>query len=149
MPNRKRLYLAAPLFNAPEKAFNVELKKLLSEKFNVFLPQEDGHLLVNLLRKGHDLQGAIQRVFQADVTAVKRSDYVFAVLDGRTIDEGVAFELGLAFALNIPCVGFQTDVRRLWPAGNNPMIEEACSEIFNNLEDVKRWLKKIKLIIPG
>ncbi len=149
MPNRKRLYLAAPLFNASEKAFNLELKQLFSEKFNVFLPQEDGHLLVNLLLKGHDLEEAVRKVFQADVSAVKRSEVVFAVLDGRTIDEGVAFELGLAYALNIPCYGFQTDVRRLWPAGNNPMIEEACQEIFTNLDEVKRWLKKVKLNPPN
>lgn len=144
MPNRPRLYLAAPLFNSPEKEFNVELKQLLSEKFNVFLPQEDGHLLVNLLQKGHDLPEAIRKIFLVDVNAVKKSDYIFAVLDGRTIDEGVAFELGLAYALNIPCVGLQTDVRRLWPAGNNPMIEEACSEMFSNLDEVKVWLKNIK-----
>jgi nucleoside 2-deoxyribosyltransferase len=49
-----RLYLAAPLFSQAEKAFNHDLKKELSAHFEVFLPQEDGGLLLDW---AHDYQG--------------------------------------------------------------------------------------------
>lgn len=45
MEIKKRVYLAAPLFNEAELTYNRELKKALSPYFDVFLPQEDGLLL--------------------------------------------------------------------------------------------------------
>ena len=47
-----------------------------------------------------------QKVFEMDIAAIYSADLVIAVLDGSHIDEGVAFEVGFAFASGKPCIGF-------------------------------------------
>lgn len=134
-----RMYLASPLFSEAELTFNKKLKSDLSEFFTVYLPQEDGFLLVDALRRGEDASEAAHKIFVADTTAINESDVVLAVLDGRTIDEGVAFELGYAYAIGKLCVGLQTDPRRLLPTGNNPMLQQALQQIFRDAGGLMEW----------
>lgn len=137
--NKPKLYLAAPLFSAAELQFNAELKVRFSRWFEVFLPQEDGGLIVEMVRKGMPREAAIRNVFAVDCKAIEASEVLLIVCDGRTIDEGACFELGYAFALGKLCIGLQTDVRRLLPTGNNPMLEAACFHIFESVEAVENW----------
>src|SRR3979490_2609593 len=85
-PTPIRVYLAAPLFNDLERSFNLRLSDLIAPMAEVFLPQRDGKLMRDRGRDGVPLPVARQRVFEADVNALKRCDCVVAVLDGRTID---------------------------------------------------------------
>jgi nucleoside 2-deoxyribosyltransferase len=137
--SRPKLYLAAPLFSAAELAFNKELKTALSPFFAVYLPQEDGLLLADAIRRGEDATVAARRVFTGDTEAIVSSEVILAVLDGRTVDEGVAFELGYAYAVGRPCYGLQTDPRRLLPIGNNPMIQQALTGVFADLNELLAW----------
>ena len=140
---KEKLYLAAPLFSELEKEFNVRVKNILSEKFEVFLPQEDGGLLVNMVKDGTNNQVARQKIFKWDIDAMKKSDVIFAILDGRTIDEGTVFELGYAFALGKKCYALQTDPRRLLPEGNNVMIDGSLEHTFHSLDELIKWLKEV------
>lgn len=134
-----RVYLAAPLFNDIERSFNDRLTALLESFAEVFLPQRDGKLMRDLVSQGMGVEAARQLVFEADVSALKRCNHVVAVLDGRTIDEGVAFEIGYARALGKVCIGLKTDDRAMLPSGDNPMILAGCHELFGNtLELVDR-----------
>lgn len=135
------IYIAAPLFSDAEKAFNLSLAQYLGEHFDVFLPQRDGQLMTELISQGVSPQSARDQIFEADFAAVKECTTLVAILDGRTIDEGVAFELGVAYSLNKFCVGLQTDVRRLLGNSNNPMIDSALFKTFNNKEDLFHCLK--------
>ena len=137
------LYLAGPLFSEAEREFNAQLKADLESFFEVYLPQDDGDLLVELIEDGMDRTAAIDHIFRQDIEAIRDSDILLIILDGRAIDEGASFELGLAYAENKICVGLQTDPRRLLPSGNNPMIEAACDEIFHSTVEVVAWAKKI------
>ncbi|WP_162262531.1 nucleoside 2-deoxyribosyltransferase [Bosea sp. Root483D1] len=128
-----RIYLAAPLFNDIERAFNARLAELLTPAVEVFLPQRDGRLMRDLVREGTPLSAARQLVFEADTYAIRRCHCVVAVLDGRTVDEGVAFEIGFARALDKLCLGLKTDDRTLLASGDNPMIVAGCHEIFGNI----------------
>jgi nucleoside 2-deoxyribosyltransferase len=74
--------------------------------------------------------------------AIRRADYLVAVLDGRAIDEGVAFEIGVAFSHTKRCVGLQTDSRRLASWGNNPMITGALAIVFQRVEDLLSWVAR-------
>ena len=136
-----RVYLAAPLFNDLERGFNARLSELISPMAEVFLPQRDGKLMRDLVRDGMPLSTARQLVFEADVNALRRCDCVVAVLDGRTIDEGVAFEIGYARALNKLCLGLKTDDRALLASGDNPMILAGCHEILGNVLDLMGCLR--------
>ncbi|CAG35463.1 conserved hypothetical protein [Desulfotalea psychrophila LSv54] len=139
---RPKLYLAAPLFNEAEKESNRNIRDSLIDCCDVFLPQEDGLLLDELVSLGTPLKVAEKSIYEADISAMKNADILLAVLDGACIDDGVAFELGYAKAINKVCLGFQTDVRRQAPTGNNPMIECSCEEIFSDLGSLKKWLQQ-------
>lgn len=136
-----RIYLAAPLFNDIERSFNERLTSLLEPMAHVFLPQRDGKLMRDLVDGGMPLEAARQLVFEADINAIRRCDCIVAVLDGRTIDEGVAFEIGYGRALNKLCLGLKTDDRTLLPSGDNPMIVAGCKKIFANTIELVAWLR--------
>lgn len=138
---KKKIYLAGPLFSQAELQFNQGLKELLSRFFDVYLPQEDGQLLVNLLKDGVPLGAAKKSIFSHDMAALENSDILLILLDGRTVDEGAVFELGVAFSMGKKCVGFQTDPRRLLPSGNNPMIDCALGRLIHSHEDLIGWAK--------
>src|SRR5688572_14858580 len=77
-----KLYIAAPLFSEAERRFNVELKQQLSGTFRVFLPQDDGGLLTELLKTGLNSSEARKAVFEADIGALRSCDVLLIVLDG-------------------------------------------------------------------
>jgi nucleoside 2-deoxyribosyltransferase len=139
---RPKLYFAAPLFSEAELSFNSRIAKLLSPFFSVYLPQEDGCLMVELVRSGVSVKEAEATVFQLDMIALRQCNVFLIVLDGRVIDEGAAFELGVAHAFGKTCVGLQTDPRRLLGTGNNPMISSALSSVFSTSETLLEWANR-------
>lgn len=135
------LYLAAPLFNERERAFNSYLAERLSPHVEVFLPQRDGLLLADLLADGVPLEIAETLIFERDRQALSECRLLVAALDGAHIDEGVAFEIGFAHARGALCLGFQSDIRRALPSGNNPMIGQALSCIFDDVEALVAYVE--------
>lgn len=136
----KKLYIAAPLFSVSELELNSKLKKLLSDYFQIFLPQDDAGKIVDLVKDDQpDKVGA--EIFGADIRAMNDADIILAVLDGRTVDEGACFELGYMFASGKECYGFQTDIRRPYLTGNNPMVQYSCKKIFHSFEELEDWAK--------
>jgi nucleoside 2-deoxyribosyltransferase len=134
------VYFAAPLFNRRERQFNESLVQQLECYVDVFLPQRDGTLLVDMLAAGVPQCVAERRVFEQDCKAMTHANLLIAVLDGGHIDEGVAFEIGFAHALHKPCIGLQTDVRRALLSGNNPMIAQGLNEILSDPEALVSWI---------
>ena len=136
-----RIYLAAPLFNDIERGFNSRMAEQLELFSTVFLPQRDGLLMRDLVRDGMPLASARRLVYEADINALRQCDCVVAVLDGRTVDEGVAFEIGFARALGKSCVGLKTDDRALLSSGDNPMILAGCDIVLGSMREVVTYLK--------
>src|SRR5262249_8025374 len=134
------LYLAAPLFSRQEQIWNVTLRNQLAEVCDVYLPQEDGALLMNLIGDGMPVQKAKDIIFAGDLAAIDRCNVLLLVMDGRVIDEGASFELGYAYSRGKMCIGLKTDVRRLLTVGDNPMIEGALRVIFSSVEEVLGWI---------
>lgn len=135
------IYLAAPLFNPMERAFNEDMARSLEPIVDVFLPQRDGALLTKLVAGGQSVDAARRRIFDGDTAAIESCHAVVAVLDGRTIDEGVAFEVGYAHALGKVCIAYKSDDRIMLPTGDNPMIAMACQyncSSFDALTEVMR-----------
>lgn len=146
---QKKLYLAAPLFSESERQYNCYLRELLQSYFDVYLPQEDGKLLVNLVRDGMNVDDAENLIFSNDINAIAESDTLLILLDGRTVDEGAAFELGYAYSLGKQCIGLQTGPRRLLPTGNNPMLKCALTHIFESTASLVEWCKKAAIQAPS
>jgi len=144
-----KIYIAAPLFSESELIFNKRISDLLSSYLDVYLPQQDGDLLVDLVNRGMNEICARKKIFSQDVEAIDRSDFVLAVFDGRSIDEGACFELGYAFAKGKACFGFQTDPRRLLNGGNNPMIDEAVIRTFYSTSELTEWARGTNVVNIG
>lgn len=149
---KPQIYLAGPLFSDAEQTFNLQIAHGLEEYVDVYLPQRDGGLMSEMVRDGIPPEVAAPKVFQRDMDAINQCDYFIAILDGRAIDEGVAFELGVAYSLEKRCLGLQTDSRRLASWGNNPMITGALELVLENVDDLFSWMRnevsKISLIRP-
>jgi nucleoside 2-deoxyribosyltransferase len=96
-----KLYLAAPLFTAAERAFNAALaQRLRARGYAVWLPQEN--------EPRHDGADAI---FDKDVEGVDWCDAVIGNMDGPDPDSGTAWECGYAFATAKLIVVFRSDMR--------------------------------------
>ncbi len=146
-----KIYFAAPLFNAAEQRFNARLTWQLEElNHRVFLPQRDGFEMAGVdPDDGNAVAAMRRRVFDLDTSEIMAADLVLAVLDGRVPDEGVAFEIGLAWALRFTrdaggprIVGLRTDARS-WLPGDpvNPMLGEALDHLFDDEAALLNWLR--------
>jgi nucleoside 2-deoxyribosyltransferase len=105
-----RIYLAGSIFTPYERAFLDDCAaRLRAEGFDVFVPHEQKHLV------GVDVTA--QAVFAADADGVEAADAVLAVLDGPSVDDGTACEIGLFHGLKQRdperkgVVGLLTDLR--------------------------------------
>ncbi|ELA7883032.1 nucleoside 2-deoxyribosyltransferase [Vibrio parahaemolyticus] len=141
---RKKLYLASPLFCESELKYNTYLSGMLSDYFDVFLPQEDNGLAFNKIETGYAVETVLRDIFEGDIKAIERCDVLLIVLDGRSIDEGACFELGYAYSKGKLCVGLKTDTRQLMRYGNNPMITQALSSIFTSVDELENWASEFK-----
>jgi nucleoside 2-deoxyribosyltransferase len=139
--NRPSIYLAGPLFSANERQWNASLRNTLAEFCDVYLPQEDGALLVELVAGGVSANEAKNTIFARDIQAIERCDILLLVMDGRVIDEGACFELGYAYCLGKVCIGLKTDVRSLLPIGDNPMVECALRGTFGDIREISEWIR--------
>jgi nucleoside 2-deoxyribosyltransferase len=139
---RKMVYLASPLFSETERSTNEAICRVVEKWCDVFLPQRDGYLVADLISNGMTPQTAYAVVFRNDMQAIERSDVVIINLDGRSVDEGAAFELGFAHARAKLCVGYRTDVRVLLEWGLNPMIVAPLANTFRTLDELEMWIAK-------
>jgi nucleoside 2-deoxyribosyltransferase len=139
---RLRIYLAAPLFSDAERAYNEGFCADLERVADVFLPQRDGLLFHDLVESGVAIQDARRMIFDVDLGAIRQCDIVLAVLDGRAVDEGVAFEMGVAHSLAKHCIGLKTDHRSLLPSGDNPMIVMACDAYCVSKNEVLKAIER-------
>jgi len=120
-----KIYFGAPLFTDMERDFNTKVVNMIREglgdKVLVKLPQENEAI--------NDKSGYADSIMiaTADTQDLLDSDYMIAVLDGVTIDAGLASEIGVAYQAGIPIIGLYTDVRQ-GTHGNKEKIE-ALDEI--------------------
>src|SRR6201987_6208154 len=86
-----RIYLAGSIFTPYERAFLADCaERLRATGFDVFVPHEQG--LVGL-------DATPEAVFAVDAGGVESADAVLAVLDGPSVDDGPAGEIGLFHGL--------------------------------------------------
>lgn len=137
----KHLYFAAPLFSDAELQFNRQVVSRMEISVPVFLPQRDGGLIVDLMRNGIDHDTAYQQVASIDLKAIRDCIAVVAVLDGQSIDEGVAFEIGYAHAIGKRCIALITDPRRGALGFCNPMVQSALARVFRTEEDLLQEIR--------
>ncbi|HJG22168.1 nucleoside 2-deoxyribosyltransferase [Enterococcus durans] len=121
------IYFAAPLFAKSDLLYNAMLVKKIravSEDLIVYLPQEN-----EAINDKTDYADS-KMIALADTEKVLESDLMIALLDGLTIDAGVASEIGVAYAKGIPVIGLYTDSRQ--QGGSHPKKLEALQQVAEN-----------------
>ena len=129
-----KVYFASPLFSKAERDFSLFLVHILEEYgYEVFLPCRDGFLATQL--EGKTEQEKTNMIFNKDYEEVLKADIFFGLLDGRVPDEGLAVELGIAYAHHKRCYGFKTDARSVeLDLDMNPMISGCLDKLFYDLD---------------
>ena len=119
----KKAYYASPLFSDMERMYNEQVVAQVRKRFpdlDLFVPQEQPF-------NDKDAYADSMIIAAGDTKGVVASDVLIAVLDGQTIDVGVASEIGVAYQAGIPVVGLYTDVRQ--KGADNAKKIAALSEI--------------------
>lgn len=105
----KQIYFASPLFSDMERVYNESLVKKIRTMYpelNVYLPQEQGEI------NDKESYADAKMIAKYDTDALLNSQLVLAILDGVSIDVGVASEIGVAYQAGIPVLGLFTDSRQ-------------------------------------
>jgi len=151
-----KLYLASPLFSQHERQWNRTLAAALTGAlpgWEVVLPQD--------LRVGgsYNDRARFEELFTRTIGDLGSSDLLVAVVDGPDCDSGVAFEVGLAYAKDIPVVAVRTDFRQSQEKGVNLLLSRAAEEYlsFMSFEEdtaelaraIARKVKKVAARITG
>lgn len=133
------VYLAAPFFSAGEKIQNELLIDALEHNaIKVFYPLRDGIIAKSEIEQGRSVDDVMKGVWACDTDAIRDAKVILAVLDGRTIDEGVCVEVGYASALLKKIIGYHSDDRSFFRWGMNPMVEAPITEFASNVDGVVR-----------
>ena len=125
-----KIYFAGPLFTPYERSFIDECAAALrADGFEVFVPHE------HELSTGLDVTAAW--IFAKDRPGVVRADAMVAILDGPSVDDGTACEIGMFHALmqsdpsKKGIVGLLTDIRgtRGESTGVNLFVQGAIEDV--------------------
>jgi hypothetical protein len=140
-----KLYVAAPLFTPYERSFIDDCAALLrADGFEVFVPHE------HELAEGVEVTAAW--VFAKDRPGIERADALLAILDGASVDDGTACEIGMFHALmqsdpsKKGIVGLLTDIRgiRGESTGVNLFVRGAIEDvgrIVTSIEEARDVLR--------
>ena len=134
-----RIYIAAPLFNEGERAFNEKIDAILREcGHETFLPQREGGCVADL---PDEIEGMPKRkyLFLLDCENMDRCDAVLFLFDGRVPDEGACFELGYCYAKGKRCIAYKTDARSFIDGFDNVMLHGAPETVLRNEQELRTF----------
>ena len=130
----KKIYIAGPLFNAHERSY-LELiaAELEGRGYKCFLPHRDQSGIDDSELEGTNLsQGTKDKIFNADLTALKAADLTVALITGQDIDSGTAAEIGFTYAKDRPIIAITAYERRF----RNLFVDGMISKTVNDVDDL-------------
>ena len=146
-----RIYLAAPFFDDMPGTIDGQQDRIDSVKAYLELNATTGYVYSPLEHQSKEVFDSSKwrtETFNADIRHIASSDAVVAVMaynENGSIDDGVAFEVGMAYALNIPVIfveqeheGFPTNL--MLSESGTAFVDEALELLtydFNNLNPIK------------
>ena len=136
---KRKIYIAAPLFSEGERAFNDRIDTILREcGHETFLPQRDGGCVADL---PDEIDGMPKRkyLFALDCAHMDWCDTLLFLFDGRVPDEGACFELGYCYAKGKLCIGYKTDARSFIDGYDNVMLHGAPERVLRNEQELRNF----------
>ena len=138
-----KIYIAGPLFNAHERNY-LELiaSELEGSGYKCFLPHRDQSGIDESELEGTNMsQGTKDKIFNADLTALREADLTVALITGQDIDSGTAAEIGFTYANNRPIISITAYERRF----RNLFVDGMISKTVNDVDEI---LAAISAISP-
>ena len=135
-----KIYQAGPLFTEADRDWH--------KKFTSALNKE-GHTAIwpgDLFDEEHLLSLGIkakEHIFERCRNTIDECDILVALLDGTQVDDGTSWEIGYAFAKNIPIYGIRTDFRKGGDTSHsmvNCMVECSCKKIAKSISELLELL---------
>ncbi len=114
----KKVYFASPLFSEMERLYNEKIVLSIRKTYpeiEVYVPQEQGEI------NDKNAYADSMAIAKYDTDALLASQLMVAILDGSTIDVGVATEIGVAYQAGIPIIGLFTDSRQQGAENNQKL----------------------------
>lgn len=124
----KKGYLANGLFGLGDRLVNELVAKEVRATIpgvELYVPQENGAI------NDKSAYADSLAIANADIAALKESDFLVAIIDGVEIDAGVAAEIGAFSMLNRPIFALYTDTR-LQGRDNTKKIEALVADGTEN-----------------
>ena len=129
-----KIYIAGPLFNAHERNY-LELiaSELEGSGYKCFLPHRDQSGIDEFELEGTNMsQGTKDKIFNADLTALREADLTVALITGQDIDSGTAAEIGFTYANNRPIIAITAYERRF----RNLFVDGMISKTVNDVDEI-------------
>ena len=129
-----RIYIAGPLFNAHERNY-LELiaSELEGSGYKCFLPHRDQSGIDESELEGTNMgQATKDKIFNADLTALKEADLTVALITGQDIDSGTAAEIGFTYANDRPIIAITAYERRF----RNLFVDGMISKTVDDVADL-------------
>ena len=134
---KRKIYIAAPLFSEGERAFNDRIDTILRQcGHETFLPQRDGGCVADLPDEIEDLPKR-KYLFNLDCAHMDWCDTLLFLFDGRVPDEGACFELGYCYAKGKLCIGYKTDARSFIDGYDNVMLHGAPERVLRSEQELR------------
>ena len=137
----KNIYIAGPLFNAHERNY-LELiaSELDGSGYKCFLPHRDQSGIDDTELEGTNMSQAIKdKIFNADLTALKEADLTVALITGYDIDSGTAAEIGFTYANDRPIIAITAYERRF----RNLFVDGMISKTVNAVDELPAAISAI------
>jgi nucleoside 2-deoxyribosyltransferase len=136
-----KAYIAGPLCLEDERK-HLEKIDLICKKLKIktFLPHRD----CGLWKEGKN----IKKIAEGDLKGFEGCDFLIANLNGFNIGAGTAWEMGYAFAKDIPVIAVKTDRKKEESIEEISAIIYGSTKIVDSLEEleaeIKVLVKKLK-----
>ncbi|WP_043637315.1 nucleoside 2-deoxyribosyltransferase [Desulfovibrio sp. TomC] len=135
-----KIYQAGPLFTEADRDWHKKFTSALNKEGHTAIWPGDLFDEEHLLSLGSK---AKEHIFEKCRNTIDECDIVVALLDGTQVDDGTSWEIGYAFAKNIPIFGIRTDFRNGGDTSHsmvNCMIECSCKAIATSISGLLELL---------
>ncbi len=146
LPDPKSIYLAGPFFNEPQIQ-TIEKVENLCDIYDVHCRSPRKFLVLKPKASWEDRKA----VFQDNLLKIQQSAVMLACLDNpgadgtpRPPDTGTLWEMGYAYAIGRPVVGFTLGATKM-----NVMLAQGCAGFLQSIGDVGGFLEGKELGAQG
>lgn len=131
-----KCYIAGPLFTQGDRWYLEKIDKILKKyKIDTYLPHRDAGLCPSDTT-------STEFYFNTDKENVYKCDLMVAVLHGTDVDSGTAWEIGCAYALNIPIFSIAEDIRIAGREENINLMISNSTKMCYNLTTLEKLIKE-------